>query len=60
MPDAIKCPACADETKQERIENVALDKKTVRPEPLAIYRCGACDLLYTVPRLTDRHGADAP
>jgi rubredoxin len=58
MPEVVKCPACADRKQQERIGQVHSDKLGVAS--LALYRCGACDFLYMVPKLESRKPDDRP
>jgi rubredoxin len=59
MPEVVKCPACADRKQQERIGRVSVETGGSQPPP-ALYRCGACAYLYTVPKLEDRSPVDRP
>jgi hypothetical protein len=54
MPEVVKCPACADEPRQELLGYIALKDQPAKPSASALHQCGACDFLYTVPKLVQR------
>jgi hypothetical protein len=58
MPETVKCPACADQTQQQLMGHVSIDNQPAKRPPPALYRCGACKFLYTVPKLADHKPAE--
>jgi rubredoxin len=54
----MKCPSCGDNKRQEDVGQVQCHRQTAAQATTTLYRCGACDFLYTVPPLDENRGDD--
>ncbi|HEV3445022.1 MAG TPA: hypothetical protein VG099_10290 [Gemmataceae bacterium] len=60
MPEVVKCPACADQKKQECLGELTKQNGREMEPPVVLYRCVACDFLYLVPLDADELARGEP